>query len=51
MKKQKISISVDEDTLKRILEGISKGVFRNRSHAFEFAIKEVMEKNETKKQI
>ena len=44
MKKQKISISVDEKTLKKILEGIEKGIFRNRSHAFEFAMKEVMDK-------
>ena len=45
MKKQKISISVDEETLVKIVEGIRKGVFRNRSHAFEYSIKEVIGKS------
>ena len=46
--KHKISISVDEETLVKIMEGVRKGVFRNRSHAFELSVKEVMEKNEKK---
>ena len=40
--KHKISISVDEDTILKIREGIRKGLFRNKSHAFEFAINEVL---------
>jgi len=39
--KQKISISIDEDTLMKINEGIKLGRFRNKSHAFEFAIKQL----------
>ncbi len=36
--KYKLSISVDEKTLDIIHEHIRKGKFRNRSHAFEYAI-------------
>jgi Arc/MetJ-type ribon-helix-helix transcriptional regulator len=37
--KHKICISVDEETLLRIREHVLKGKFRNRSHAFEYAIR------------
>ena len=40
--KSKISISVDEETLEKIDESISKKKFRNRSHAFEFALNEIL---------
>jgi Arc/MetJ-type ribon-helix-helix transcriptional regulator len=40
--KHKICISVDEETIIKIREGIRKGLFRNKSHAFEFAVNEVM---------
>jgi Arc/MetJ-type ribon-helix-helix transcriptional regulator len=36
--KYKVCISVDEETLLKIREHIRKGKFRNRSHAFEYAI-------------
>lgn len=36
--KIKLSISVDEQTLNLIRDGIKKGKFRNKSHAFEYAI-------------
>jgi Arc/MetJ-type ribon-helix-helix transcriptional regulator len=36
--KHKICISVDEETLLRVREKIRTGKFRNRSHAFEYAI-------------
>jgi Arc/MetJ-type ribon-helix-helix transcriptional regulator len=39
--KHKIAISVDEETLDLIQEKIKIGKFRNRSHAFEYAIKEI----------
>lgn len=42
-KKSKISISVDEETLAKIDERIIKRQFRNRSHAFEFALNEILE--------
>ena len=41
--KYKLSISVDEKTVFKVREGIRKGLFRNKSHAFEFAVNKVME--------
>lgn len=37
-KKHKISISIDAETLQKVLDGVGKGRFRNASHAFEYAI-------------
>ena len=42
MKKAKISVSVDEETLAKIDEKIIRRKFRNRSHAFEFCINEIL---------
>jgi Arc/MetJ-type ribon-helix-helix transcriptional regulator len=36
--KHKICISIDEQTILKVREGIRKGIFRNKSHAFEFAV-------------
>jgi Arc/MetJ-type ribon-helix-helix transcriptional regulator len=44
-KKQKISISVDETTLEKIDETIEKGIFRNRSHAFEFSLQKILQED------
>jgi Arc/MetJ-type ribon-helix-helix transcriptional regulator len=45
--KHKICISVDEETLLKIREHIRNGRYRNRSHAFEYAIqKEFLESTE-----
>ena len=44
--KQKISISVDEETLSKIDEGIVQRKFRNRSHAFEYALMQVLQLEE-----
>ena len=41
--KYKISISVDEQTLALVRDGIRQGKFRNRSHAFERAVRDAME--------
>ncbi|MBC8495646.1 hypothetical protein H8D36_05815 [archaeon] len=41
--KHKISISVDEETLIKIREGIRQRKFRNRSHAFEYSIEKVLQ--------
>ncbi len=41
--KHKLSISVSEDTIIKIREGMRKGLFRNKSHAFEYAVKKVLE--------
>ncbi len=40
--KHKLSISVEEQTIIKIRESIRNGQFRNKSHAFEFAVNEVM---------
>lgn len=44
--KSKISISVDEETLEKIDESIFKRKFRNRSHAFEYALNEILKEAE-----
>lgn len=41
--KHKISISVDEETILRVREAIRQKTFRNKSHAFEFAVNKVLE--------
>ena len=41
--KQKISISIDEDTLQNILKTIESGKFRNKSHVVEYAVKRLLE--------
>jgi Arc/MetJ-type ribon-helix-helix transcriptional regulator len=41
--KCKVSVSVSEDTIVRIREAIRNKRFRNRSHAFEYAIAKVLE--------
>ncbi len=41
--KTKISITVDQITLEKILIHVDKGRFRNTSHAFEFAVRKVLQ--------
>jgi len=41
--KHKLSISVDEETIIKVREAMRKGKFRNKSHAFEYAIKQVLD--------
>jgi len=43
VKKEKVSITVDEKLLKWIDSRIKEKVFANRSHAFEFAITKLAE--------
>jgi len=42
MTKYKICVSVSEQTLAKVREAVRKGIFRNRSHAFEQALNEVL---------
>ena len=42
--KQKISISIEEKTIKKIEEKVEEGTFRNKSHCVEFAVKKLLEK-------
>ena len=37
--KKKVSISIDEDTLKNVENEVVEGLFRNKSHFIEYAVK------------
>lgn len=41
--KQKVSISLGEETIKEIDERLSDGLFRNRSHFVEYSVKKLLE--------
>jgi len=41
--KQKISITIDEQTVQDILKTIESGKFRSKSHFVEFAVKKLLE--------
>jgi Arc/MetJ-type ribon-helix-helix transcriptional regulator len=44
--KQKISITIEKETLEQIDETIKEGIFRNKSHAIEFSLNKILkEKN------
>lgn len=48
--RQKISVSVDEKTLKLVEQIIKTGIFRNKSHAVEFSLNKIIkEKNKNDK--
>ena len=40
--KDKICISIDRETLLQIKEKVREGIFRNKSHAIEFAINKIL---------
>ncbi len=42
--KQKISISIEEDTIKQIEEKVEEGTYRNKSHMIEFAVNKLLKK-------
>jgi len=41
--KQKISISIEKETVNKIKKKVAEGIFRNKSHAVEFAVRKLME--------
>ncbi len=41
--KQKLSVTVDEEKVKKIEEILKKGFFRNKSHILEFALAKFLE--------
>jgi len=41
--KHKICISVDEETLLKVKKAVRERKYRNKSHAFEAAVNEVLE--------
>jgi len=43
--KQKLSVTIDEKTIKKLEEIIKTGVFRNKSHAVEFSLNKTIKEN------
>jgi len=43
--KDKISITIDKETLSKVDENILKNIFRNRSHVFEYCVNKLIEEN------
>jgi Arc/MetJ-type ribon-helix-helix transcriptional regulator len=41
--KVKLSITVEEETVQKLMDGVRSGRFRNKSHAFEYAVKKIVE--------
>ena len=41
--KQKLSITVDEETILEIQKQLNSGRFRNKSHLIEYAVKKLLE--------
>ena len=44
--KQKISITIDEELVRKIELELESGKFRNKSHVLEFAAKKLLEEGE-----
>ena len=44
--KQKLSITIDEETIKLLEENLKEGVFRNKSHAIEFSLNKILKEKE-----
>ena len=44
--KQKLSITVEEEAIKRIESYVSEGSFRNKSHVIEFALNKLIKEKE-----
>ncbi len=40
--KQKLSITVDKEVVKQIEKKIQEGMFRNKSHVLEYAVKKLL---------
>ena len=44
--KQKLSITIDEETAELLEEIIKDGTFRNKSHAVEFSLNKILKEKE-----
>ena len=49
--KQKISVTIDENTVKLLEEIIKSGLFRNKSHAVEFSLNKFLNDKKNDKNI
>ncbi len=45
--KQKVSVSLEEETIKKIEERIKNSIFRNKSHLIEYSIKKFIEEGDS----
>ncbi len=46
--KTRLSVTIDEEKVKRINEVLKKGLFRNKSHVIEYALIKFLEGEKTK---
>lgn len=46
--KQRLSISVDEETVRIIEKSVENGLFRNKSHAVEFSVNKILKEGAKK---
>jgi len=46
--KQKISVTVEEETLKLVDKIVKSGIFRNKSHAVEFGLNKIVKEKQEK---
>ena len=44
--KKKMSISIEENTVTQIETKVARGIFRNKSHLVEFAVNELLKKED-----
>ena len=44
--KQKLSITIEKETIKLLDDVIKDGVFRNKSHAIEFSLNKILKEKE-----
>jgi Arc/MetJ-type ribon-helix-helix transcriptional regulator len=44
--KQKLSITIEEETIERLGDYVSEGCFRNKSHVVEFALNKFIKEKE-----
>lgn len=43
--KLKISVSMEENTIKKVDNILNRGIFRNKSHVIEYSVKKFLEEN------
>ncbi len=43
--KQKLSITIEEETVERLSEAVKEGRFRNKSHVVEYSLNKLLNEN------
>jgi Arc/MetJ-type ribon-helix-helix transcriptional regulator len=49
--KQKISVTIDEKTVKLIEKTVKEGVFRNKSHIVEFSLNKILKERQNERSL